>query len=297
MAIVLIAFGVIIFIAQVNSLSAVKLSMKFWPMILFLLGGEILYFSYKYKGEDVKIKYDVFSVFIVLLIVCINLAIYGFIETGLMSKISSKLSSETFNYRIPYKEVQLDDKIEKIVINGPTYSNLTVRSEGKDKIVFSGSVDIIAESEEKAKESLESEYITTNKSDNILYISFADRANYGGGTYSSYPQNLSLTIPINKKVEINKGSDFELIGESIKNDWIIDNVNRVKLRLKKNSDVKVNAFIYGEESLKGNVKWDIVKIKDETEGIDKVKGELILGSGTNIINILNSDEIVVDEVE
>ena len=77
MAIVLIALGITIFIAQINNLSAVKLSIKFWPIMLFLIGGEILWYSYKYKDEDVIIKYDVFSIFIVLLIVVVNLGIYG----------------------------------------------------------------------------------------------------------------------------------------------------------------------------------------------------------------------------
>ncbi len=40
MAIVLIAFGILIFIAQINKVSAVELAIKFWPAVLFLLGGE-----------------------------------------------------------------------------------------------------------------------------------------------------------------------------------------------------------------------------------------------------------------
>ncbi len=75
MALVLIAFGILIFISQINKVSAVELGIKFWPAILFLLGGEILWYSYRYKDEDINIKYDVFSIFIVLIIVGINLAI------------------------------------------------------------------------------------------------------------------------------------------------------------------------------------------------------------------------------
>ena len=177
MAIVLIAFGVLMLISQVNKVSAVELAIKFWPIVLFLIGGEILWYSYKYKDEDIKIKYDVFSIFIVLLIVVVNLGIYGLMETGLMSKITSRVSSQTFNYKLPYNEVELGDEIEKIVINSPN-TNLTVRTGRSDKMVSSGSIRISADKEEKAKEFLDNEYIVTKVSDNIMYISFMDASSY-----------------------------------------------------------------------------------------------------------------------
>lgn len=89
MAIVLIAFGILLFVAQINKVSAVQLAIKFWPGILFLLGGEILWFSYKHKGEDVIVRYDIFSIFIVFTIVFVNIILYGLIEIGIIDKISN----------------------------------------------------------------------------------------------------------------------------------------------------------------------------------------------------------------
>ncbi len=164
MALVLIAFGVLIFIAQINKVSAIELGgIKFWPAILFLLGGEILWYSYRYKDEDINIKYDVFSIFIVLIIVGINLAIYGFIETGVMERFNTMVASQTFSYQIPYSEVAVDDNIKKIVISSPNYSNLSIRTEEGSKIASTGSLDITTDSEEKAKELLNDEYIINKK--------------------------------------------------------------------------------------------------------------------------------------
>ncbi len=91
MAIVLIAFGILIFVAQINKVSAVQLVIKFWPAILFLLGGEILWFSYRYKDEDAIIRYDIFSIFIVFTIVFINIILYGLIEVGIIDKITTMI--------------------------------------------------------------------------------------------------------------------------------------------------------------------------------------------------------------
>ena len=94
MAIILIAFGVLIFIAQINSLSAVELAVKFWPMILILLGGEILWVSFKEKKENESflIRYDIFSMFIVMVVLFVNICIYGLVETGIMDYIKIKVS-------------------------------------------------------------------------------------------------------------------------------------------------------------------------------------------------------------
>lgn len=100
MAIVLIAFGILIFVAQINKLSAVELAIKFWPSILILLGGEIIWVSFKEKKENENfiIRYDIFSMFIVMVILFVNITIYGLMETGIMDYIKVKVAEETYRY-------------------------------------------------------------------------------------------------------------------------------------------------------------------------------------------------------
>lgn len=298
MGVVLIAFGILIFIAQVNNVSAINLSIKFWPIILFLIGGEILWYSYKYREEDIDIRYDVFSIFIVLLIVIMNLGIYGLVETGISSKINSMISSESFTFKLPYKELEFDKNIEKIVIETPQHSNLKLRSEKNDKIVFSGSANITAESKEKAKELLDDEYIISKQSGNILYISFADTSIYNERVNGFSPYDFILSIPGNKKVEVNgQGDNMEIVLDSVNNDWVIDNIGNIKIRLGKSIDARIEASVYNSEILGGNVQWKTTEIKSETEDVDGVKGELTYGDGSNNINIFNSGEVVVNELE
>lgn len=265
------------------------------PAILFLIGGEILWYSYRYKEEDIKIKYDVFSIFIVLIIVGINLAIYGLIETGMMDRLNVMVSSQNFSYQIPFNEVEVDDDIKKIVINAPNYSGLTLRTEKDSKIGFTGLLDITTDREDKAKELLIDEYIISNKSGDTLYISFADRYFNNNGAYNVHPNDLSLIIPEDREVEINGGTDLQLIIDNINKDWIIDNVSRTKIRLGKDMDLKITASVVSQEILRGNVKWNITE--NNNEELSNAKGELVYGDGNNKINILNSDEVVVDELE
>lgn len=99
MGIVLIFFGILIFISQVSSFSAVELFIKFWPGVLIILGAEILYYVYTNKSEETKIKYDGFSIFIVTVILILNMFIYGLMETGVMDLIKLKVSQEIYYER------------------------------------------------------------------------------------------------------------------------------------------------------------------------------------------------------
>lgn len=106
MAFVLIGFGIILFIAQFSKISGVELSIKLWPAILILLGGELLYCGYRRQKEeeDIVIKYDIFSMFIVTSVLVINIAIFGLMETGILDYVKLKIANETYRYEMYMEE-------------------------------------------------------------------------------------------------------------------------------------------------------------------------------------------------
>jgi hypothetical protein len=294
MAIVLIGFGVLLFLAQINQLSAVELAMKLWPMILILLGGEVLWYSFKSKDEEnVKIRYDVFSVFIVIVILSVNVGIYGLLEFGLIDSLKAEITSTTFNYELPLEEYMIDSSIEKIVINAPRYHGFKIRTGKVDKVITSGSINIRSESEENVANKLEQNIISINKSGNTMYLTVKDWISSNHNI-----QDLNLIIPDDKEIEVNGGNDLYLIMENINKDVLIDNVHGINLRVGKNSNAKIETisnYEQGhEQELKGNVKWNTTQLGDESN--PKYKGELIYGDGTNSLNIINSYDITVNEI-
>lgn len=97
MALVLIFFGVILLMSQFMMVSAVELFIRFWPVILIILGSEVLYYVYR-NSEEVKIKYDVFSIFMVIFILLVNISIYGLMETGVIDLIRLNVEREMEYY-------------------------------------------------------------------------------------------------------------------------------------------------------------------------------------------------------
>ena len=292
MAIVLIGFGVLLFISQINGLSAVELAMKLWPSILILLGGEILWFSYKNKGEDenIKIRYDVFSVFIVMIILFVNIGIYGVLELGLMDSLKDEIASEVFSYELPLEEYLVDSSIEKIVINGLGYAGFKIRTNKGDKITASGSIRIKSKSEENLENQIDTNIFTINQSGTTMYLTVKDRINYDYNV-----QDLNIIIPDDKEIEINGGSDIDLIMDNINKNVLIDNVHGINLRVGKNSNAKIETVSdYEEEYEQGNVEWNTRQIGNEDR--PRYKNELIYGDGSNSVNIINSYNIRVNEI-
>lgn len=99
MGIVLILFGILLLLSRFSTISAVELFTRFWPVILIIIGAEILYYAYKNKDGEERMRYDIFSIFIVTMVLAFNMFVYGLIETGVMDLIKLKVSQEIYYER------------------------------------------------------------------------------------------------------------------------------------------------------------------------------------------------------
>jgi len=84
-------------------------------------------------------------------------------------------------------------------------------------------------------------------------------------------------------VELRNCYSIDLVYDNFRNNFILDNISRIDMRLNSENDIKVKAYVESEDFLRGNVDWKF----DEY-------GEYINGEGSKLINILNSDDITVD---
>jgi len=87
----LIALGILIFISQISSTYTLDLALKLWPLTLIMLGVEILWNRYKSREEDVVIKYDLLSIFLVFIVLFTNLALYTLLEIGIIDILKESI--------------------------------------------------------------------------------------------------------------------------------------------------------------------------------------------------------------
>jgi len=281
MAIVLIAFGVILFLSQVNKFSALNMVLKIWPVILILIGLEVLWYRYASKDEGTVIKYDLFSIFIVLVILFVNIGIFAVSESGLIGKFQSMLLSVNYNMDTAINEYVIDESVNKIIIDD--INNLAIRSTSDNKISGVSKLNVYAASKEEANKLAASDNIRYEKSGNTLYVYSVNNIenNY---SYSN-TRNLEIFLPENIDVEVTNCYNLDLMFSGFNNKWTFDGINSVNIRLDKISNVTIKAFVESLDFLSGNIKWSFNNF-----------GEYVNGEGANVINILNSRDITVNEV-
>ncbi|MBF8984342.1 hypothetical protein IZY60_12410 [Lutibacter sp. B2] len=300
MAALLIASGFMMFIAQFNKAQVIDIALKGWPIILFLLGGEILWYSYKAKDENSKIKYDLFSIFIICIIVVFNLTIYSLIQFDVVSKVNMMISSQDYTLKTPYEEFELDPSIKKIVVDAPDFCKLIVRTNEGNKITASGTTRITADSKEIAEKLVKTKNIVTKKSGNTLYLSFNMASSRSNLIYNDCMENYTIILPLDRKVEINDGNRLELLIDDLNNDWVIDGRFDTLVRLGENVNVAIDGFVKNEEDFGGNVQWNIPQKQETNEETQTpsrtIKGEIIKGNGKHKIHILNSRQLIVNAI-
>lgn len=84
MGVSLISFGIIILLTQFDLINGYDVVIKLFPLILILLGIEVIYNSYlnDKSGDKVILKIDFFSVIFIMGILFANVVIYFLIEMG-----------------------------------------------------------------------------------------------------------------------------------------------------------------------------------------------------------------------
>jgi len=279
MAIVLIALGVLIFYSQINKVSTLNIALKLWPLILILLGLEILYYRFIYK-EDVIVKYDILSIFIVFAILIANLGIFALTETGLLSKIRVYAITDNYHLDMDVNEYIVGENIKKIIFDEYT-DQLSIRAVDNNIITGSAKVDISAPSKEEAFKYKDQELFQFKEVGDTIYVSLKDNGSNPIGYFRPY--DISLNLPKDVDVELRNCNSIDLVYDNFKNNFVLDNINQIGMRLNSGNDIKIKAYVESEDFLGGNVEWKFDKY-----------GEYINGDGNKLINILNSNDVTVD---
>jgi hypothetical protein len=76
MGLLLIAVGILMISGKIMGYEHIENIIKYWPVILILLGSEILANVYFSKDPQPKVKYDVLSIFFVIIILSASTVLY-----------------------------------------------------------------------------------------------------------------------------------------------------------------------------------------------------------------------------
>lgn len=303
MALSLILLGIILLVSQFTDFSGVNLLVNWWPVILILLGSEILLAAYFSKQENPRLKYDFFSVIMVVFVGVVSLGIHAINTSGIIDEINEAANLTQYNIAIPEKRLEIPDNVKKIVFSGEG-PNLTIRSgENLKEIVSFGQVNVIAPTQEEARQFVTQggwDYYYVGDSLFLEIKNFPRERSLIHDGRRVYNNSITIVVPHDKNLEFikeNRYSSLDIVIESLKANWWINNNGYTNVMLGENVDVKVKATT--SEELKGNITWQLSKKEGVTETTEKYEkensGTISYGKGIGILQLFSDDNIEVNK--
>lgn len=292
MGLVLVAIGLLLVLARFNEKAVLDMIISWWPLILFLLGGEVLWFAYTAKEDSPKVKYDIFSIFIVSIIVMCSLGLYSLGEIGLLGELQKTMGAQNYVVQVPEQVIPVETGIKRIVVQATQYP-LTVRLTNESQVRALCTADVTADSLLTAENLLEGAEVISTKSGDTLYLSF--NSVYRGSElgYQGRIRSYTLLIPEGKDVEVENNSSLVLQADELKGNWLVSGHGRVEIRLKEGNDLQVNVSSEQSLELGGNIAWTK---KDQDNGEGPFLATFLAGEGKNKLDLIGSYEVNVYQI-
>jgi len=299
MGVVLVATGVMLLFAQLNNKAVLDFAIKWWPLIFILLGGEVLWHTYSAKEENPKVKYDLFSIIIIFLVVISGLGVQALTEIGIIPRLSKVAFAQEYLLKKPYQEISLEG-IKRIVLNSPRCELVVHAGEG-NSVLATATAIVKADCQETAEKLIEAGGLVSRRAGDTLFLYFSQPLSPGELSYYARITEYNLVIPGDRKVEINSDFPVRIFADKLKGNWLIDG-KETEVRVPEDADLKIEALVWDRSDLGGTVDWKITEPMAENDEAGQsreskqVKGEAVLGNGKYKINVFSRSRLVVNKI-
>lgn len=299
LGILLIVLGILLLTAQFKQRLILDMLLIWWPLILVLIGVEILWYVYTSTEQEPKVKYDAFSIFIIMVIVFSSIGIYALTATGVVERVSRNIKSSIVSADVPSQRFPVREEIKKIIIYAPGGKLDIKRNSNPDIIVFGRAV-VDAIDNEEAKALIEENPVVFQEEGNMLFVQFPADVRSGGPNPYIREMRHTLLMPANQSVEVSGDYFYVSIDtKALGKGWLIKGNGILNITAdKEGDDLSLRAQVDDPERLKGNVNWQLEESGgDGTDGRSAFEGRLKWGEGTNRVDVfIESGSITVNEL-
>ncbi|MEA4924957.1 MAG: DUF5668 domain-containing protein [Syntrophomonadaceae bacterium] len=299
MGLLLVAAGAGLLLDRFYHLAVVDFSLKWWPLLFIFLGAEVLWQNQIKRDENSKIRYDIFSIVIILFIVFSGLGLQALSQTGLIERARTSILSQMFAFENS-AEIPLEPGIQKIVLT--TKGNpVVIRTTPGSSIVVNSSLQVRAQSQHEAAAAADqSNRLSGQQIADVEYITL--QANRGSEQIINC--SYTLIIPQQVDIEIDAGdSSLDINISSLQHNWQINGSGLCTMQLPGRANATIDAWLNRESSPQGNLTWNKSEPDHEvsepndnpaTVGPSMVHAQSKLGNGSNQINILGMQELTIN---
>jgi hypothetical protein len=289
----LVFLGLFLFLSRFLGFDLVHVMTAWWPILLIVLGVEILLYLFFSRQEKPILKYDFVSIIFVGLLGMAGILFATLSATGIMGKVEEVVAREERSFALPDFSYQMDDSIKRVVLRTVGYQTTIEASDEKEVSMF-GTYRTQTTKKRKMLTNAD-DYVQANKKGDTLYVNVKTLPNELGPFYSH--QEVVSTILIPKGIElevISSGADITLNPRKLENDWSINGASSLDVKVAENSNLNIAAVGVGEVTGKDGA-WKVTE-KGDPNGMDGVERNAVYqsGEGTYHINITNTHYVNLD---
>lgn len=308
MGLALLSLGIFLLISQVASLDLTKVMLAWWPVILIVLGLEILIYLFMNRKEKPMLKYDFLSIIFVGIIGMTGIIFATLSSAGVLDLVEEAIGREQQTYELPAFSEKIDANVKRVVVDMAAYP-FTVESTGDNAVSVFGTYSAWTKNNKPVLEKAE-DYLAVQKKGDTLYVTVKNLPESRGALVNSnaYMEG-TLLIPDTVQLELaGEWSQLTVKPRTLKNDWRINNFSNVTVHLPNNSDVEIAAS-HARELRSDSGKWQVSEVKkistvevvQQGDGVvyaedfdqDRINGVLKMGEGTHTIHLSDINTVNV----
>ncbi|MBE3518938.1 MAG: hypothetical protein IMW97_01385 [Firmicutes bacterium] len=301
MGLALILFGVLIMVGQVRGWgTSLEIAVRWWPVVLILVGVEVL-LANALSGQDKPfIRYDWFGVLVTLCVVLCTAGVYTLTAVGVLPAIQSALTSTVYSVELPETSVSIDRDVSKVVVTAED-AEVEIRAAVPEKpgqMVIFGDGRVSASSEEDAINWAKGARVVSRKHGTTLYLSLKPPARRDGLGHVTSQHRWIILAPADRPIEFSELGTARVVARGLSVGWSVQASGPVAVELSPSDDVRLLASSVSPEMISGNVAWSTVEgYQERTDSAHgwsgKVAKTAAVGSGRHVLRIDTSGEIRV----
>ncbi|NLW06992.1 MAG: hypothetical protein GX039_03290 [Clostridia bacterium] len=263
MALALIFFGVVTLVYRQEPHLVPQLILNWWPLVLILLGIEVLLAGYFCREEVPRIKYDFLALIFVFVIGVASLGLYVFNSSGFAARLIQALGAVSFTVDLPEKRVAVPEEVQKIIVQGAGggWHNLQLRGgKSEGQLVYFGQALVTTSSEAEAKEFAHNAGLFSRQVGDTLFLELRGVPLSHGFGPSARVLVGTLILPAGLEVEVAGAENWvelEVIMEQMEAEWNISNSGSIRVTLDRGINAQIEAYSRAADLLQGNVEWEI----------------------------------------
>ncbi|BCD22778.1 hypothetical protein BC30090_1675 [Bacillus cereus] len=309
MGLSIIALGCFLLFSVIKGTEVLNSLTAWWPVLLIILGVEILLYLLFSKKEQSFIKYDIFSIFFIGVLGSVGIAFYCLLSTGLLEEVRYAIHTTRQTNTIPESKLSIPESINKIVVDAGTDNHpLTIDGRNSNEVSLLGTYEMTTKGNEKPNLKQE-DFLSVQTTGETMYITLKSLP-FHQRLFGHEPRvKPTLVLPQTKHVEIRASNrDLSLYPGQLQNNWFVQESSGVSVHLIKESDISLTAVTNQKEAI-GNTPWEHVEdlTKKENNSSEEnpelngqehwYKNSIKTGNGTYKLNIEKAYNLNMSVIE